>query len=588
VGGSAGAAAADLSPQHWPQAQRLAAEKAEATSPAPLVSRVVEGKSGLVVSTVSPIAALAGVETLKRGGNAADAAIATALTQITTGLGANISLAGILEVVYYDAKRHRSYSLSAGWNAWSGESDRTSIPLSPMISTLIAAQGGVPAAPVDAAAPGRRTLVPGFMAGIGALHGRFGRLPLTDLLAPAIHYAQEGITISPALNGYFAAYSSYLDATPAGRRFTQRSGERLPQVGERFVQSDLAATLRTVAQRGPREMYTGTWARRFVATVTGSGGHASLADMARYQVEWSEPAAASIQGYEVRVAPTVGGQAIVESLALMQNTGLLGQPSYRDDPDALLGLSRIFVWSTIATNAPATLDALRSAGVDVSLRGRLTPAYAKAVTPLLGTLFSTPPTATPVTTPHSAAVVVVDGEGNVASMVHTSNTLAWGSSGLVVGGVTIPDAAGLTATRFPAVKPGERLPHDMAPLIVFKDGEPVLAVASVGSSLLHASVTLVVDSLLGGRDLATALAAPPLLLSAALPQPGRPSVLALQVPAGAYSNDLLEKLRARGITVKECSPREVTALRGTPAAARIGHGAQSADVPGVFNFAAGY
>jgi gamma-glutamyltranspeptidase / glutathione hydrolase len=96
--------AGDLSPATWPAAQRTTAEKLEASTPSPPIARVLENRTGMVVATLSPIAAAAGVEALKHDGTAADAAIATALTQIATGLGANVSYAGILALVYYEAK----------------------------------------------------------------------------------------------------------------------------------------------------------------------------------------------------------------------------------------------------------------------------------------------------------------------------------------------------------------------------------------------------------------------------------------------------------------------------------------------------
>jgi gamma-glutamyltranspeptidase/glutathione hydrolase len=126
------AGAADLSPGQWQQEQRLAAERAEATTPYPTAATVVEGNAGLVAATLSPIAAQAGVEALKHGGTAADAAAATALTQISTSLGTNVSYAGILELVYYEAKTGRTYSLSAGWNSWRGETDPATIPTADM------------------------------------------------------------------------------------------------------------------------------------------------------------------------------------------------------------------------------------------------------------------------------------------------------------------------------------------------------------------------------------------------------------------------------------------------------------------------
>jgi gamma-glutamyltranspeptidase/glutathione hydrolase len=244
----------------------------------------------------------------------------------------------------------------------------------------------------------------------------------------------------------------------------------------------------------------------------------------------------------------------------------------------------------ITANSPATLDAFRAAGVDVSPAARLTPAYANAVGPAMGALFTSGLVkSAPASTPHSASVVAVDAEGNVAALIHTSNTLAWGSTGIVVGGVPIPEAAGLSAIRFPAVKPGDRIPHDMAPLILLDHGKPALAIATVGSSLVQESVQVIVDSVVNGNDLASALASPPLLLFGSQSLPGGVPTLVLQMPAGAYGDALVAQLRERGVTVKECTPTEVTALRGTPAVARIEGGvSQSVEVPGVFNFAAAY
>ena len=581
----AGAACAvNLSPERWPAARRLVAERAQSTSPSPIQAQAFRGSSGIVVSTLSPMAALAGVETLRNGGNAADAAIAAALTQITTALGTNISFAGIAEIVYYDAHSGRTLSLNAGWDAWSREHDRASLPSSPLVPAILGRATGSEATP-DVA--GRRTLVPGFMAGIEALHGRFGRLAFGDLFAPAIHYADQGITLSPMLAGYFQAYSPYLHATVSGRRFLQQSGSGSRHAGERFLQPALASTLRAVARDGAREMYRGAWAQDFVAAVNAAGGKASLDDLQRYRAQWIEPATGRFQGHEIRLSPaTTGGQALLESLALVDHTGLVKPPGDRQSAQSLLDLSRIVAWSLIAPNSPSALAPFRAAGVDVSLAGRQTPTYASAIAPALRTLFTGAPAGGPLPgTPHTASVVVVDKAGNIAALIHTSNTVAWGSTGLIVGGIPIPDAAGLTAIRFPSARPGERIPHDMAPLIAFKDGAPVLAMATSGASFLHETVKVVVDTLGHGRDLPSVLAAPPLLLAAAQPHAGGTVALVLQVPAGAYGTDVLTELRAQGVSIRECEVPEVLALKGTPTVVRIRDGvAEAADVPGVFSF----
>ena len=140
----------------------------------PLEQRLIEGTGGLVSATVSPIAVYAGIQALKAGGSAADAAATTALTQIATQLGSVVSYAGVFTMVYHDAKTRKVYSMDAGFNSYLGETDPKTIPVSdlgPVLAKFVSK-------PTDAGAKGRETLVPGFMAGVEAMHSRFGRLPL--------------------------------------------------------------------------------------------------------------------------------------------------------------------------------------------------------------------------------------------------------------------------------------------------------------------------------------------------------------------------------------------------------------------------
>jgi hypothetical protein len=129
----------------------------------------------------------------------------------------------------------------------------------------------------------------------------------------------------------------------------------------------------------------------------------------------------------------------------------------------------------------------------------------------------------------------------------------------------------------------------MAPLIVFDSGRPVLAISTIGASLVQESDKVILESLTEGADLVAVLSSPPLLLASSQPQPSGIPMQILQVPAGAYNPTLIAQLRAQGITVKECTAVEVLALRGTPAVARFDGSARvTAEVPGVFNFAMGY
>ena len=238
------AAAADLSPANWAPEARQLAEQIEAKSWAPASTQTLRGKGGIISATVSPIAIEAGLKTLRQGGNAADAAATVALTQVATQLGSVVSYAGIVTVLYYDAKTGEISSLDAGYNSYRGESDPRTIPA----NDLSVLTGGP--APTQAKDIGRQTLVPGFMAGVEAMHARFGRLPFGDLFAPAVWYAENGVTISPPLAIFFQLRQKYLSRTPEGQRFLHQAGNDLPKTGDVFRQPELAATLRSVAKNG--------------------------------------------------------------------------------------------------------------------------------------------------------------------------------------------------------------------------------------------------------------------------------------------------------------------------------------------------
>ena len=125
----AGVEAADLSPEKWPATERERAEKQEAAGWTPLAASSISSRNGVVSAISSPIAVQAGVETLRHGGNAADAAATVALTEIATQLGSVVSFAGIMSLVYYDAKSGKVYSLDAGYNSYRNETEPETIPV---------------------------------------------------------------------------------------------------------------------------------------------------------------------------------------------------------------------------------------------------------------------------------------------------------------------------------------------------------------------------------------------------------------------------------------------------------------------------
>jgi gamma-glutamyltranspeptidase/glutathione hydrolase len=507
---------ADLSPAHWPQAEKTRAEAAEMV-PWPMQAGIVEGRSGLVAATMSPVAVRAGIEALKQGGTAADAAATVALTQVTTALGSYVSAAGILQLVYYDASTGKVSSLNAGWNSWLGETEPATIPVN------------------ESGSEGRKTLVPGFMAGIEAMQKRFGRLAFADVFEPAIWYADHGVAISPLLAAYFTMREEVLSRTAEGRQFLHQ------RAGDRFIQADLAKTLRGVATEGAAYMYTGAWGQQFVYAVRGESGKASMDDMKRYQPSWEDPRSTGFLGYEV-FGPgegNVGSRQVLEALNLVEERKTCAMGPYWKDWKAFRDLSAIL--QTVQT---------------------------------------------PGKTNHSDAIVIVDRWGNIAALVHSINTAVWGTTGIVVGGVPIADAASINKYRIARLKPGDRVPNEMSPIIVMKESKPVLATAAIGSSLTAETVRLLVG-ILGNRiDAATVMAAPPLLYNY------EPSSQGVEfVPEGAYDPEFLKNLATAGVTVRQKTPAQVNTVKGTVVVGLLDLESgtrRSVETPRVVDFAAAY
>ncbi len=574
--------AADLSPAHWPAAERERVEALEAETWSPTEAVVVSGGGGIVSATVSPVAVYAGVQALKSGGNAADAAATVALTQVTTQLGSVVSYAGIFTVVYYDAKTKKVYSMDAGYNSYLGETDPKTIPvgdLGPLNFGRTPTVGG---------AKGRETMTPGFMAGVEALHQRFGRLPFRDLFAPAIWYDEHGVKISPHLLGFFTIRGKFLARTPEGRAFMAQAGGESPTLGAMFVQPQLAATLKAVAEHGADYMYTGPWGQDFVRIVQREGGKATAEDLARYRPIWSEPFKTTVFGHTVYVngPPHYGAYNLIPALNMAQALKLDQKGPYWSDPETFQALTRI---NEVVTGAPvlspSVVSFLKSKGVDTSPASQLTQRYADAVAPLIDALFAKGAEVGPN---HSNAIVVVDKDGDIAAVTHTINAVIWGDTGIVVGGIPIPDSAAFQQERLATLKPGDRVPHEIIDTIAFAGDKPVLATGSIGSALVPETIRVLVGVLGQHQDLKTVMAEPPLLINFNLSGTDQaPSERPVQVPQGAYDAAFEAKLKALGLNITETPAAMAAGLRGTLAAVAIDPktGARSgANQPGVMVF----
>ena len=580
------AGAADLSPSKWTSADRKRAEKLE-MSFFPSEARTIEGTSALISNTGSPIAVRAAMESLKQGGTAADAAATAALTQISVWLGSLVSYAGALHVVYYEAKSGKVYSLDAGWNSYRGETNARTIPVSEGLRAL----GGY-RQPTNGA-EGRKTLVPGFMAGIEAMHRRFGRLPFAQLFQPAIWYAENGVTVTPTAAAWFGLYGKSLSRTAEGQRFLHQAGRDTPKAGDKFLQVELAKTLRGVAMRGARYMYTGPWGEQFVAAVQREGGKVTMEDMKNYRPVWEEPLSTTFADTTV-VVPGKGnesGHQILEALNLIAELHLDQKAPYWKDSRVFRELSQVLQLVEIGPYVtPEVAEYQRKNGLAFSLEDRITKAYAKAMAPMIGEPQSPQP-AQP-SSHHSAGTVVIDRWGNVAAVVHTIEDSPWGSTGIVVGGIPLSGVAGIEQALLATVKPGERLPGIACPVIVMAGNKPVLALATVGMSLIPETVRLVLGAVGNHLDSQTVVAAPPLLSNFERPQAGESYTWKHQfVPEGAYNAGFLNDLEASGVELEQKPKGQVLALRGTAALATIDTRTgirRSVEDPTIIDFADAY
>ena len=175
----------------------------------------------MIAGVTNPFAVHAGMEMLKAGGSAADAALTTVLAQVALNAGAAVSYAGILTAVYYDAGSKKVYSLNASWNTPKDETDPRSIP---SMGT----------------ASGRTALVPGFMAGVQALHDRFGRRPFAELFAPTIWLAENGFPLPPVIDFWRHSQKPSIERLSETRSVFQNDVGEYYSEGDTFRQRQLA------------------------------------------------------------------------------------------------------------------------------------------------------------------------------------------------------------------------------------------------------------------------------------------------------------------------------------------------------------
>ncbi|WP_110928174.1 gamma-glutamyltransferase family protein [Bacillus massiliglaciei] len=408
-----------------------------------------------MVATSQPLAAQAGLDILKIGGNAIDAAIATAacLTVVeptSNGIGGDA-----FAIVWANGELH-------GLNA-SGPSPEG-------ISIEAVKGSGHKEMPVHGLTP---VTVPGAPAAWAELSRRYGRLPLTDVLKPAIQYAREGFPISPT-TGYFwgKAYQTYKE-TLQGDVFqgwfeTFAPEGRAPQIGEVWKSEGHAKTFQSIAETNAESFYNGDIAEQIDAFSRKYGGYLRKEDLSAFSPEWVKPISVNYKGHDIWEIPP-NGQGLVALMAL----NILKEDyfSEKDSPETYhmqieamkLAFTDGLQYITQEDKMSKTVEEL------------LSDDYARARRDLIGSEALEPAPGDP---PKGGTVYLAaaDEEGNMISFIQ-SNYMGFGSGVVVPGtGISLQNRGHgfkLDPEHENALEPNKKTYHTIIPGFITKNGQPV-------------------------------------------------------------------------------------------------------------------
>lgn len=259
-----------------------------------------------MAATSQPLATQVALDILKKGGNAIDAAIAAnAVLCLTEPTGSGIG--GDLFAILWSADRGKLYGLNA-----SGRSPR-SLKLEYFKENNIEKIPSYGPLPVS---------VPGCVDGWYELHDMFGKLPMKDILQPAINYAREGFPVTEVIAYYMQKGTEILKDYPNIKE-TYMPGGNAPAKGEIFRNPNLANTLEKIVKGGRNEFYRGTIARSIDAFMKKNGGFLTYDDLARHHSEWVEPVSSNYRGYDVwELPPNAQGIATLQILNILEGFDL--------------------------------------------------------------------------------------------------------------------------------------------------------------------------------------------------------------------------------------------------------------------------
>ena len=420
-----------------------------------------------MAATSQPLATQIAVQILRSGGSAVDAAIAAnAALGLMEPTGCGIG--GDLYAIVWDANKKELAGLNASGRA-------------PQRMTIdYFRDKGLDSIPPFGPLP---VSVPGAVDGWFELHARYGRLPMKEILAPAIAYARDGFPVSEVIAHYFALNKKRIGEMPGFADTFMPTGD-VPQKGEMFRNPRLANTYEAIAERGRDEFYKGGIARTIDAHMAEHGGLLRYDDMAAHTSEWVEPVSTNYRGWDVYELPPNGqGIAALQILNILEGFDI-----------AAMGFaSADYIHTLVEAKKLAFEDRAKYYAdmdfVEVPVETLISKRYAderrKLIDPKRAAQ-SLPSGDAKLRDGDTIYLTVADSDGNMVSLIQ-SNYRGMGS-GVIPGelGFVLQDRAELFAldeNHANALVPGKRPFHTIIPAFVMKDGEPLISFGLMGGAM---------------------------------------------------------------------------------------------------------
>ncbi len=450
-----------------------------------------------MVASAHPAASAAGVEILRQGGNAVDAAVATAFALAlaepnASGLGGG----GFMVVKLADEPD----PIVVNYREAAPAGATPDVYYGPEADfSALTTQGPLASG------------VPGTVAGLSLALERYGTMSLAQVMAPAIRLCREGIEVSPLLNGMILDNLDKIGAFPAAAAIYTPDGFPL-EPGDTLRNPDLARTMETIAAQGPSVFYGGELGQAIVAEIHGLGGVMTLEDLAAYEPRVGPAVTGSYRGHDLIAAgpPAAGGMHVIELLNIMEGFDVEGMGAGTASYLHTLAEAQKMIFADKAANAadPAFFDipsdVLTSDEYAEGLRGRIREGEAR--------FDYEAPTLVPTGHGSTTHLSVVDGAGNIVALTQSINFF-FGSGVLIPGtGILMNNHMNDFDARDGgpnAVGPGKRPVSNMAPTIVLKEGQPYLTVGSPGSARIISALAQIVINLVDfGMGMDDAIEAP--------------------------------------------------------------------------------